>query len=152
SERTDPEDVRDALRLYYAQAKEQIEQFGGRVEKFIGDAVMAVFGAPVAHGDDAERAVRAGLRVLDGIHALNREHGLELAARAAVNTGEAVVAVGPHQAGEALAMGDVVNTASRLQAAAPVGRVIVGAQTQRATRHAIRYETLAPVDAKGKAE
>src|SRR5437763_11788730 len=63
----DPEDVRDALRLYHAAAKERIEQYGGAVEKFIGDAVMAVFGAPVSHGDDAERAVRAGLRVLEGI-------------------------------------------------------------------------------------
>src|SRR5881398_1824217 len=71
SDRADPEDVRDALQLYYARAKEQIEEYGGTVEKFIGDAVMAVFGAPVAHGDDAERAVRAGLRVLDAIGGLN---------------------------------------------------------------------------------
>ena len=95
SDRADPEDVRDALQLYHSRAKGQIEEYGGAVEKFIGDAVMAVFGAPLAHGDDAERAVRAGLRVLEGIEELNHEHpGLALSARAAVNTGEAVVAVG----------------------------------------------------------
>jgi class 3 adenylate cyclase/tetratricopeptide (TPR) repeat protein len=151
SDGADPEDVRDALRLYHTEAKQRIEQHGGTLEKFIGDAVMAVFGAPVAHGDDAERAVRAALHVLDGIDELNRAHGLDLAARAAVNTGDAVVSMAS-QAGEALAMGDVVNTASRLQSAAPTGRVIVGAETQRATRHAIRYEAVAAVDAKGKAE
>jgi class 3 adenylate cyclase len=152
SDRADPEDVRDSLQLYHAEAKRRIEQYGGVLEKFIGDAVMAVFGAPVAHGDDAERAVRAGLRVLEGIGELNREHALDLAARAAVNTGEAVVAVGMTRGGDALAMGDVVNTASRLQSAAPTGRLIVGAETHRATRHAIRYEESDPVDAKGKAE
>ena len=152
SDRADPEDVRDALRLYHAEAKRRVEQHGGTLEKFIGDAVMAVFGAPVAHGDDAERAVRTGLIVLDGIEGLNRKHGLDLAARAAVNTGEAIVAVDADRTGEALAIGDVVNTASRLQSAAPPGRLIVGEETHRATRHAIRYEALAPIEAKGKAE
>src|SRR5204863_7174419 len=116
-----PEAVRDAVQLYHASAKQRIEQRGGVLEKFIGDAVMAVFGAPVAPGDDAERAVRAGLRVLEGIEELNRDDpALELQARAAVNTGDAVVAVGTDgRSGEALAMGDVVNTASRLQGAAP---------------------------------
>ena len=131
-------------------AREQIEAYGGRLEKFIGDAVMAVFGAPVAHGDDAERAVRAGLRVLEGVAEL-RASGVPLAARAAVNTGEAVVALDRAEAGEAIAIGDVVNTASRLQAAAPVGRLVVGAEARRATRHAIEYEALGPVAAKGKA-
>jgi class 3 adenylate cyclase/tetratricopeptide (TPR) repeat protein len=147
----DPEDVRDALRLYHADAKERIEHHGGALEKFIGDAVMAVFGAPVAHGDDAERAVRAGLDVLEGLVELNRAHGLDLSARAAVNTGEAVVSMVSDR-GEALAMGDVVNTASRLQSNAPTGRVIVGRETYRATRHAIRYETSPAIEAKGKAE
>jgi class 3 adenylate cyclase len=151
SDGADPEDVRDALQLYHADAKERIEHYGGTLEKFIGDAVMAVFGAPVAHGDDAERAVRAALNVLEGIDELNRDHGLELAARAAVNTGEAVVSMDSSR-GEALAMGDVVNTASRLQGAAPTGRAIVGAETYRATKQRIRYEATAPVAAKGKAE
>ena len=146
SDNADPEDVRDALSAYHAVARERIESYGGNVEKFIGDAVMAVFGAPVAHGDDAERAVRAGLRVLDAVAAL----GSGLGARAAVNTGEAIVRVAA-EAGEAIAIGDVVNTAARLQAAAPVGRLVVGAETRRATRHAIAYEELPASVAKGKA-
>jgi class 3 adenylate cyclase/tetratricopeptide (TPR) repeat protein len=151
SDRADPEDVRELLQLYHAEAKRRIEQYGGVVEKFIGDAIMAVFGAPVAHGDDAERAVRAGLRVLEGVEELSREHGLGLSARAAVNTGEAVIAVAGSP-GDALATGDVVNTASRLQSAAATGRLIVGLETHRATRHAIRYETSQHVQAKGKAD
>jgi class 3 adenylate cyclase/tetratricopeptide (TPR) repeat protein len=151
ADRADPEDVRELLHLYHSEAKRHIEQYGGALEKFIGDAVMAVFGAPTAHGDDAERAVRAGLRVLEGIGDLNREHSLDLAARAAVNTGEAVVSLeGAH--GDPLATGDVVNTASRLQSAAPEGRLLVGAETYRATRHSIGYEPIDPVEAKGKDE
>ena len=151
SDQADPEDVRELLQLYHSEAKRRIEEYGGVLEKFIGDAVMAVFGAPTAHGDDAERAVRAGLRVLEGIGELNRDHGLGLAARAAVNTGEAVVSL-KTSAGDALATGDVVNTASRLQSAAPVGRVLVGEQTYRATRDSVRYEPLPAVAAKGKAD
>jgi class 3 adenylate cyclase len=98
SDRADPEDVRDLLESYHSSARECIEQYGGTMEKFIGDAVMAVFGAPVAHGDDAERAVRAGLAVL------RRVESLELSARAAVNTGEAVVRVGDQSSGEAIAL------------------------------------------------
>jgi class 3 adenylate cyclase/tetratricopeptide (TPR) repeat protein len=146
----DPEDVRDALSAYHAVARERIEAYGGVVEKFIGDAVMAVFGAPVAHSDDAERAVRAGLRVLEAVAEL-RAQGFALGARAAVNTGEAIVSVNRRDAGEALAIGDVVNTASRLQSAAPIGSLVVGAETRRATRHAIAYEELPPSVAKGKA-
>ena len=152
ADKADPEDVRDVLALYHREAKSCIEQYGGVVEKFIGDAVMAVFGAPVAHGDDAERAVRAGLRVLERIDQVNEERGLDLAARAAVNTGDAIVSMEHARAGGALATGDVVNTASRLQAAAPPGRVVVGSDTYRATRNAIRYEEFEPVLAKGKAE
>src|SRR6266545_1450038 len=87
SDRADPEDVRAALRPYHALLKREIERFGGTVEKFIGDAVMAVFGAPVAHEDDPERAVRAALRITEAIDELNEEHpGMALAVRAAVNT------------------------------------------------------------------
>ena len=151
ADRADPEDVGEELRIYYAEAKRRIEQYGGVLEKFIGDAVMAVFGAPIAYGDDAERAVRAGLRVLEGIADINRKHDLELVARAAVNTGEAVVSV-EGAVGDALALGDVVNTASRLQSAAPEGRLLVGAESYRASRSAIRYEPHEAIDAKGKSE
>ena len=154
SDRADPEDVREILLAYQARVRARIEQHGGTVEKFIGDAVMAVFGAPLSHGDDAERAVRAGLRVLETIDELNSEQpGLDLSVRAAVNTGEAVVRVGSHAAsGEPLATGDVVNTASRLQNAAPPGSLIVGLDTYRATRASFKYTELAPIEAKGKRE
>jgi class 3 adenylate cyclase len=152
SDRADPEDVRDTLQGFHARAKQEIERFGGTVEKFIGDAVMAVFGAPVSHGDDAERAVRAGFRVVHAMDDLNRDrsdHPLQV--RAAVNTGEAVVAMGSRpESGEALALGDVVNTASRLQTSAPPGGLVVGEETYRATRNVIRYRELEPITAKGK--
>ena len=117
----DPEDVRDRNQLYFSDARERIERHGGIVEKYIGDAVMAVFGAPLARVDDAERAVRAGLSILEGIQELNvANEGLDLQVRGAVCTGEAVVAVDPAP-GSALATGDVVNTTARLQNAAPPG-------------------------------
>ena len=152
SDKADPEDVRDTLQGFHSRSKQEIERFGGTVEKFIGDAVMAVFGAPVAHGDDAERAVRAGLRVVHAMEDLNRGRpGSPLQVRAGVNTGEAVVALGSRpDSGEALALGDVVNTASRLQTSAPIGGLVVGEETYRATRNVIRYQELEPVDAKGK--
>ncbi len=152
SDQADPEDVRATLRPYHERVKADIERFGGTVEKFIGDAVMAVFGAPVAHEDDAERAVRSGLRVLETIEEL-REEGLELAVRAAVTTGEAVVALGARpERGEGIVTGDVVNTAARLQSAAPVGAVVVDDPTKRAAESAVTFEPLEPIAAKGKAE
>ena len=143
----DPEDVRAKLAPYHARARDELERFGGTVEKYIGDAVMAVFGAPVSREDDAERAVRAALAVRDTMV----EAGLEV--RVAVNTGEALVALDARAAeGEALVAGDVVNTASRMQSAAPVNGVLVGAATHRATDRTIAYADEAPVEAKGKAE
>ena len=119
----DPEDVRDLNQRYHQELRERIERFGGVVEKFIGDAVMAVFGAPLAHDDDAERAVRAALDALEAIEELNRSRPeLGLQVRAAVCTGEAVVTLDAAP-GEPLATGDVVNIAARLQSAAPPGRV-----------------------------
>ena len=147
SDTADPEDVHATLQPYHARVRDEIERLGGVVEKYVGDAVMAVFGAPVAHEDDAERAVRAGLRVL----AVTEELGLE--ARAAVNTGEALVALGARpERGEALVAGDVVNTASRLQGAAETGTLVVGELTYRTTRDQIEYEPLQPVTVKGKPE
>ncbi len=152
SDRADPEDVRATLRPYHERVKADIDRFGGTVEKFIGDAVMAVFGAPISHEDDAERAVRSGLRILETIEEL-REEGLELAVRAAVTTGEAVVALGARpERGEGIVTGDVVNTAARLQSAAPIDAVIVDETTKRSTESVITFEPLEPVAAKGKAE
>src|SRR5256885_1063136 len=154
SEKADPEDVRARLRPYHARVKQEIERFGGTVEKFVGDAVMAVFGAPVSHEDDAERAVNAALRILDAIVELNEEHpGLELTVRGAVNTGEAMVTLGARPAeGEGMVAGDVVNTAARLQQAAPVGGIVVGEATFRATRDLFEYVELPAVTVKGKAD
>jgi class 3 adenylate cyclase/tetratricopeptide (TPR) repeat protein len=143
----DPEDVHATLQPYHARVREEIERLGGVVEKYVGDAVMAVFGAPLAREDDAERAVRAGLRVL----AVTEELGLE--ARAAVNTGEALVALSARpELGEAMVAGDVVNTAARLQSAAETGSLVVGELTYKTTRQQIDYEPLDPVVVKGKAE
>ncbi|HMK63485.1 MAG TPA: adenylate/guanylate cyclase domain-containing protein, partial [Acidimicrobiales bacterium] len=150
AERLDPEDVRSVLSMYYQRVRAEIESFGGVVEKFIGDAVMGLFGARTSYGDDPERAVRSALAVLDGVAELNAEHsGLDLEARVAVNTGEALVSLAPED-GQTMVAGDVVNTASRLQQAAPVNGILVGAETYRATREVITYEDVAPVVAKGK--
>ena len=146
AEGLDPEDVRATLSAYYAQLRAELERHGGTVEKFIGDAVMAIFGAPVAHEDDPERAVRAALAIRDSI-------GEELELRTAVHTGEALVALGARAVeGEGMVSGDVVNTAARLQSAAPVNGILVGEGTYRATRHAIDYRDAPAVEAKGKAE
>jgi class 3 adenylate cyclase len=147
AERLDPEDVRALLAPYHARVRAELEHHGGTVEKFIGDAVMAVFGAPVAHEDDPERAVRAALAIRDTA----RDEGIEL--RIGIATGEALVALGARPAeGEGMASGDVVNTAARLQSAAPVYGVLVGETTYRATRRAIECRKVEPVAAKGKAE
>jgi class 3 adenylate cyclase len=154
SDGADPEDVRDVLREYYRAVRATIERFGGVVEKFIGDAVMAVFGTPVARGDDAERAVRAALAIPKIIEQLNETSSYpDLEIHMAVNTGEAVVTIEPGSPdGELLVAGDVVNTASRLQSAAAPGQVLIGEETFRATRRAIRSEPVPPVAAKGKRE
>ena len=135
SEHADPEDVRARIRPYHARLRQEIERYSGTVEKFIGDAVMAVFGAPVSHEDDVERAVRAGLRILDAIAELNEEDPeLSLQVRIGISTGEAVVALGARpEEGEGVVTGDVVNTASRLQGAAPVNGIAVSETTFRAT-------------------
>src|SRR5436190_24244073 len=130
----DPEDVAAMLDPYHERVKGELERRGGTVEKFIGDAVMAVFGAPVAHEDDAERAVRSALAIRDWAE----QEGVEL--RVGINTGEALVTLGARPTeGQGMAAGDVVNTAARLQSAAPLGGVLVGEQTFRATQRAIEY-------------
>jgi len=148
AERLDPEDVRAVLRPYWERLRAELERHGGTVEKFIGDAVMALFGAPVAHEDDPERAVRAALAIRDWVR---EEDGIQV--RVAVATGEALVQLGAQPAeGEGMAAGDVVNTAARLQTAAPVNGVLVGETTYRATRDAIEYLEHEPVVAKGKSD
>jgi predicted ATPase/class 3 adenylate cyclase len=154
SERLDPEDVRSTLTPYFGRLREELERRGGTVEKFIGDAVMAVFVAPTAHEDDPERAVRAALAIRDAIAEMNeQDRELDLHVRIGVNTGEALVSLeASAREGEGIAAGDVVNTAARLQAAAAVDGILVGASTHRATERAIDYRETEPIDAKGKAE
>ena len=148
----DPEDVRARMRPYHARLRREVERYGATVEKFIGDAVMAVCGAPVAHEDDAERAVRAGLAILDAIAELNEsDPALGLQVRVGINTGEALVAVAARpDRGEGMVTGDVVNMASRIQSVAPVDSVAVGEQTYRATSRLFDYEPLPPATVKGK--
>ena len=154
AERLDPEDVRAILTPYYTRLRTEIEAFGGVVEKFIGDAVMGVFGAPVAHGDDPERAVRAALAVRGALAEMNAaDPGLDLQVRIAVNTGEAIVSLDANtELGEGMVAGDVVNAASRLQTAAPTNAILVGEETYRATRTLVEYGEVEPVVAKGKRE
>jgi class 3 adenylate cyclase/tetratricopeptide (TPR) repeat protein len=154
AEQLDPEDVRRLLDTFHLRVKGELERFGGTVEKYIGDAVMALFGAPRAHEDDPERAVRAALSLREAIGELNAadpELGLRL--RVGITTGEAAVnlAASP-AAGESMAAGDIVNTAARLQAAAPVDGILVDEATERATREAIEYRASEPVQAQGKTQ
>ena len=145
----DIEAVRDLQSAYFDAARGVIERYGGAVEKFIGDAVMAVWGYPTAHEDDAERAVRAALDVVDSVAALGARRGIgTLAARAAVATGEAAVTLGAVSQG--MVSGDLVNTAARLQGAAEPATVVVDEATQHAAHEAIAFESLGGLDLKGK--
>ena len=141
----DPEEVRETLTRYFDLATDVIGRYGGTVEKFIGDAVMAVWGAPTAHEDDAERAVRAALELCGSVGAL----GPAIEARAGILTGEAAVTIGATNQG--LVAGDLVNTASRLQSVAPPGAVLVGEATQRAAGRAVAFEAAGEQLLKGKA-
>ena len=147
SESRDAEAVREQLTEYFGVAQEIVTRYGGTVEKFIGDAVMAVWGTPVAHEDDAERAVRAALELVDAVGHLGHD-GETLTARAGVLTGEAAVTLGASNQG--MVAGDLVNTASRLQSVAPPGTVIVGEATRQSAESAIVFEPVGEQDLKGK--
>jgi class 3 adenylate cyclase/tetratricopeptide (TPR) repeat protein len=151
SEARDPEEVRELLLRYFDSCRRLVELYGGIVEKFIGDAVMAVWGAPVAQEDDAERAVRAGLDLVAAVTALGDELGAPgLRARAAVSTGEAAVDLAA--VAEGMVLGDLVNTAARIQAAAEPGTLLVGDGTRRGSNRAIAYEDAGEHVLKGKTE
>jgi class 3 adenylate cyclase/tetratricopeptide (TPR) repeat protein len=150
SDEADPEDVQARLIPYHRRLRQEIERYDGTVEKLIGDGVMAVFGVPTAHEDDPERAVRVALRIQVAVDELNEEHeGLDLSVRIGINSGEAIVTTGGE--GERI-VGDVVNTASRIESIAPPGGVVVGEATHRATDLLIEYEDMHPVEVKGKAK
>jgi class 3 adenylate cyclase len=150
----DPEDVHRLLSPYFARARSELERFGATVEKFIGDAVCALFGAPRAHGDDPERAIRAALAVRDSVAELNEaDPQLDLHVRLGVATGEAIVELGARATeGKGMAWGDVLNTAFRLQAAAPVDGILADETTYRSTRLLIDYGEAELVRVKGRAE
>ncbi|HEX6867683.1 MAG TPA: adenylate/guanylate cyclase domain-containing protein [Candidatus Limnocylindrales bacterium] len=148
SEDRDAETIRELLDRYFATATQIIEAYGGTIEKFIGDAVMAVWGAPTAFEDDAERAVRSGLDLVAAVEALGGEVDAELRVRAGVLTGEAAVTLGATNQG--MVAGDLVNTASRLQSVAPPGTVLVGEATYQAAADAIAFEPAGEQLLKGK--
>ncbi|NNC92412.1 MAG: AAA family ATPase [Acidimicrobiia bacterium] len=151
SESRDSEDIRDMLTVYFDRAREIIERFGGAVDKFIGDAVMGVWGATVVREDDAQRAVRAALELVDMVASLGDELGIpELALRAGVNSGSTSVGPGGNEKG--LVVGDLVNVASRLQSIAEPGTVFIGSATESVTSRAIDYEPMGEHTVKGKTE
>ena len=151
SESRDAEEVRELLSRYFDACRRLVALYGGTVEKFIGDAVMAVWGTPVAQEDDAERAVRTALDVVAVVAALGDEVGAPaLCARVGVLTGEA--AVNLLAVGEGMVAGDLVNTAARIQAAAEPGTVLVGEATRRASEQSIAFEEAGEHQLKGKAE
>ena len=157
SARLDPEDVRELINAYFSAWKTCIETQGGVVEKFIGDAVMAVFGLPVAHEDDPERAIRAALSMRQKLEELNAalqpEQGVRLAMRVGINTGEVVVStLGERQGEEFVVVGEPVNLGSRLQAAAPAGGILISHATYRHIRGVFNVSPLEPIQVKGVAE
>jgi len=144
----EPEVIRDVMARYFERMKDVAETYGGTVEKFIGDAIMVVFGVPLLHDDDAERAVRCALGMQEALATLNQELGMKLAVRIGVNSGRAVTG----GAEGLIVTGDVVNVAARLQQNAEPGEVIVGSLAEELTRQAIEYATRPPILAKGKVE
>ncbi len=152
----DPEEVRLLLEGYFDALAQAIHKHGGTIEKFIGDAVMAIFGMPIAHEDDPERAVRAGLAMLEALQRFNEQRqaddplAAEVQIRIGINTGEVVAASDAGDGGQFLITGDAVNVAARLQQQAQPGTILVGSRTYRSTRGAIVYQPLTPIEVKGK--
>jgi class 3 adenylate cyclase/tetratricopeptide (TPR) repeat protein len=154
SEQLDVEDVKSLVAPYHARVRGELEVHGGTFEKFSGDAILALFGAPVAHEDDPERAIRAALAVKQALADLNAEdEWLDLHFRIGINTGEALVMLDARPSeGEWSAAGDVMNAAARIESAAPVDGILVGEQTYRATRDLFEFQEREPIAAKGKTE
>ena len=151
SESRDPEQVKNLVDRCFDRLATDITEFGGRVDKVVGDAIIALFGAPLAHEDDAERAVRAAIQMQRTVRSVADELGLAIRLRVGVNTGEVVVGA-VRAGGDYTAMGDVVNVASRLQSLAEAGQVIVGPDTYACTADVFRYEPLGMVQARGREE
>ena len=154
-ERLDSESLHEVKERYFAAMAEPIKRHGGKIEKYIGDAIMAVFGLPQAHEDDALRAVRAAVGMRDKLNELNaaleKRFGVTLSARTGVNTGE-VVALDDPAADQKLATGDAVNVTARLEAAAPANEIYIGEVTYRLVRDAVEAEEVEPLTLKGKSQ
>jgi class 3 adenylate cyclase len=153
-ERLDPESLRRVMSRYFAEMSGILERHGGSVEKFIGDAVMAVFGVPVLHEDDAMRAVRAAVEMRAALSSLNeeldRDHGVSLRVRTGINTGEVVA--GDLVAGQRFVTGDAVNVAARLEQSAEPGEILIGEATHRLVRDAVEAEAVEPLSVRGREE
>src|SRR5256886_737404 len=153
-EKLDSEAVREVMTRYFDEMRAALERHGGVVEKYIGDAIMAVFGLPRVHEDDAVRAVRAALEMRARLAELNEEieqrWGVTIGNRTGVNTGEVVA--GDPTTGQRLVTGDTVTTAARLEQAAPTSEGLLGDTTYRLVRHAVEVEEVEPLELKGKAE
>ncbi|MGI8407158.1 MAG: adenylate/guanylate cyclase domain-containing protein, partial [Actinomycetota bacterium] len=153
-EELDPESLRRVMARYFEAMRAVIAHHGGTVEKFVGDAVLAVFGIPLVHEDDALRAVRAAVEMRAALEDLNkgfeRDKGVTLDVRTGINTGEVVA--GDLAMGEAFVTGDAVNAAARLEQSAPPGEILLGPQTYRLVKNAVEVETLKPLELKGKSE
>src|SRR5260221_3706256 len=157
AEKLDPEELRGILGSYFGALARQIQRYEGTIDKYIGDAVMAVFGAPISHEDDAERAIHAALAMQASIVRLNddldRKYGVRLSLRIGVNTGEVVAGLLANDVQRAYTVvGDAVNTAQRLESAAPLGQVLVSETTRRLAMHRFEFEKREPITLKGKSE
>jgi class 3 adenylate cyclase len=153
-ERLDPERMRRLLTTYFGAMSSVIESWGGRVEKFIGDAIMATFGVPAAREDDPERALRSALEMLESLESLNREfserHGIAMQVRMGINTGDVITPVDPGD--QLIVSGDAVNVAARLEQSASPGTIVVGERTYLATRGSFEFEPPVSLSVKGKGQ
>ena len=151
SEKLDPEKVRDLINACFDWLVPVVQKYDGTIDKFIGDEIMALFGAPIAHEDDAERALRAALEMMDAIAAFNHANGTELGLHAGINTGLVVAGqIGGHDRRDYSVMGDAVNLAARLEDASSVGEIFVGPATYRLTQRIFEFEPVAALKLKGK--
>jgi len=154
--RLEPPRLRAVLGAYFGVLARAIQTYGGTIDKYIGDAVMAVFGAPISHEDDAARAIRAALAIQSSAQSLHdtleKTHGLQISIRIGVNTGEVVAGLLPGEVRAYTVTGDAVNTAQRIESAAPPGQILVSATTYALARHTFVFEPVAPLTLKGKAE
>src|SRR5882762_7611230 len=151
SEKKDPEEVRELMNACFESLVPVVQKYEGTIDKFIGDEIMALFGAPIAHEDDPERALRAGLEMMDAVAGINRTHGTELRLHIGINSGPVIAGqIGAENRRDYSVMGDAVNLAARLEDASSSGEIFVGPNTYRQTTHLFEFEEIPPLTLKGK--